>query len=38
MFRTVQTIIAGALLLTATAAGADEIKPGVVFDMGGKFD
>lgn len=38
MFRKTLTTIAGALLLTATAAGADEIKPAVVFDMGGKFD
>ncbi len=38
MFRKTLTTIAGVLLLTATAAGADEIKPAVVFDMGGKFD
>jgi len=38
MFRTVLTTIAGALLLTATTAAADEVKPAVVFDMGGKFD
>jgi basic membrane protein A len=38
MFRKVFTTIVGALLLTATAAGAAEIKPAVVFDMGGKFD
>lgn len=38
MFRKTLTIIAGALLLTATAASAGEIKPAVVFDMGGKFD
>jgi basic membrane protein A len=38
MFRKTLTTIAGALLLTATTAGADEINPAVVFDMGGKFD
>jgi basic membrane protein A len=38
MFRKTLTTIAGALLLTATAASADEISPAVVFDMGGKFD
>jgi len=38
MFRTFLTAIAGAMLLAATAASADEIKPAVVFDMGGKFD
>ena len=38
MFRKTLTTLAGALLLTATAASADEIKPAVVFDMGGKFD
>ena len=38
MFHKNLIAIAGALVLTATAAGADEIKPAVVFDMGGKFD
>jgi len=38
MFRKTLTTIAGALLLTATAAGAADISPAVVFDMGGKFD
>jgi basic membrane protein A len=38
MFRKTFTTIAGVLLLAATTAGADEIKPAVVFDMGGKFD
>ncbi len=38
MFRTTLTTIAGAVLLAATVASADEIKPAVVFDMGGKFD
>ena len=31
-------IAAGMALLLVAAAGADEIKPAVVFDMGGKFD
>jgi basic membrane protein A len=38
MFRIIQTAIAGAILLAASAAGAAEISPAVVFDMGGKFD
>jgi len=38
MFRTALTTIAGAVFLAATVASADEIKPAVVFDMGGKFD
>ncbi len=38
MFRSVHTIFAGAALVAATAVGAEEIKPAVVFDMGGKFD
>ena len=31
-------IAAGMALLLVAAAGADQIKPAVVFDMGGKFD
>ena len=31
-------IAAGMALLLVAAAGADEVKPAVVFDMGGKFD
>ena len=31
-------LAAGMALLLVAAAGADEIKPAVVFDMGGKFD
>jgi basic membrane protein A len=30
--------IIGAVLVMASAAGAAEIKPAVIFDMGGKFD
>ncbi|UCH75179.1 MAG: BMP family ABC transporter substrate-binding protein, partial [Rhodospirillales bacterium] len=38
MFRTALTIFAGVVILGVTAAGAQDIKPAVVFDMGGKFD
>jgi len=38
MKRFVLTAIAGAALLATTAVQAADIKPAVVFDMGGKFD
>ena len=31
-------LTAAAALVLATSAGADDVKPAVVFDMGGKFD
>ena len=38
MIRKLTTLVAGAVLLSATAAAAQDISPAVVFDMGGKFD
>jgi len=38
IFRTFIMSIIGAVLVMASAAGAAEIKPAVIFDMGGKFD
>lgn len=38
MMRTLLRTAAAATMLVASASWADEVKPAVVFDMGGKFD